>query len=377
MSDKIKVLQVVWRFNTGGAERMVVNFHNYFSNSDDVDIRTLSFTPSQNELWEKELSVNGNVYYMPQLIGMKIPNYFQSLINLVFLKSFRRKWFLKQVSEFAPDVIHIHLANMACELYNVCCNLSSNIRIYYHLHSMPEAVPLAFKQNIRKAIKDKIYNPICVTDLQRQSAVREYGISKNSPVVYNGINTSIFTETKLSDSDKQSLKNELGIDTSNFVIGCVGRGARVKNYEYLAKVASLFAESRKTTLLIVGEVDINLRNRIITISNSANVVFTGQRNDTNRLYRIMDVFVLTSFFESSSIVTVEAQLSGLPCVVSTAVSDEVIISDSVKKASPQDNPTIWAELISETISKKSCLRDWERFDFEHSANTLLKLYKQK
>ena len=375
MNKKIKVLQIVWRFNTGGAERIVVNFHNYFSNNKDIQIRTLSFTPSKGEIWEKELC-GGDVKYIPQLWYERIPRCMRILPKLIFHKRDRKKWFLSQIIEYKPDIIHIHLANMASELYETCKSLPKTIRIYYHMHSMPEAVPSKYRSNIIKAFSNNTYIPLCVTEQQLQSAKRIYGIS-DSEIIYNGIDESNFTDINLTDEDIKELKDSFKISYDEFVIGTIGRGAPIKNFPLLAKIAAIIAQKRKTVLLMIGEISEELRNCILANSGNAKVIFTGQRSDTNKLYRLFDVFVSTSFYESSSIVTVEAQLSGIPCVISYAISDEVIISNGVTKISPEEKPELWANAIEQIAGSKMELQGEEKFKFENSINNLLRIYKTK
>ena len=373
---KLKVLQVVWRFKTGGAERMVVSFHNHFAKSEEVDIRTLCFTPSKHELWEDELASDGRVVYIPEFWADRMPMIFKKTGNFAFKKKYRKKWFLKQVELFQPDIIHIHLSNLASELYSACASLPKNIKVYYHMHSMPEAVADKFVANIIKGFKDGVYHPICVTDLQRKSAHKLYGISLDAPIVYNGIDERKFIDLKMSEDEKNNLLTSLGIKQNEFVIGCVGRGAPVKNYELLAKVAASHSKIQPTCLLVIGEIPEDLRNTMLSNVGDAHIVFAGQRKDTNKMYRIMDVFVLTSFYESSSIVTVESQLAGTPCVISSSISDEVIISDSVSKASPYGSPEEWCNKIQEQKGKTVILKDKERFDFNISVEALLNIYKE-
>lgn len=371
---KIKVMQVVWRFNTGGAERMVVSFHNHFSKSEEVDIRTLCFTPSKHELWEDELSSDGRVVYIPEFWADKMPGIIKKIGNRLFRKRFRSNWFLTQVYEFQPDIVHIHLSNLASELYEVCKSLPSNIKIIYHMHSMPEAVEERFIPNIKKAFASGLYNPICVTELQKSSAEKIYGISDNAIVVRNGIDQTKFTGFLCDSESLEKQRKELAIPVDHFVVGCVGRGAPIKNYPLLAKIAGRLSHERSTTLLIIGEISSKLKETILKESESANVVFAGQRKDTELLYRIMDVFVLTSFYESSSIVTVEAQLSGVPCVISDSISDEVVISDCVSKVSVNTSVDEWVHEIKDSEKKITTINDLNRFDFNNSVQVLLDAY---
>ena len=59
------------------------------------------------------------------------------------------------------------------------------------------------------------------------------------------------------------------------------------------------------------------------------VCFAGVRDDPWRLYSAMDVFVLPSLYEGVPLVGIEAQASGLPCLVSDHVSPEMTVGGSV------------------------------------------------
>ena len=72
------------------------------------------------------------------------------------------------------------------------------------------------------------------------------------------------------------------------------------------------------------------------------VVFWGQSDKPEELYQIMDVFIMPSLYEGLPIVAVEAQASGLPCVLSDAITKETSIGGKVSFFSLQDADEIWA-----------------------------------
>lgn len=74
------------------------------------------------------------------------------------------------------------------------------------------------------------------------------------------------------------------------------------------------------------------------------VKFLGQRNDVNRLYQAFDAFVLPSLYEDLGLVGVEAQASGLPCLLSDAITREVDVTGECKFLSI-DSPVVWADEI--------------------------------
>ena len=73
------------------------------------------------------------------------------------------------------------------------------------------------------------------------------------------------------------------------------------------------------------------------------VVFLGRRSDVNELMMAMDCFLLPSRFEGLPIVMVEAQCTGLACVVSDTITREVMVNDNVTYESIMAPADQWAE----------------------------------
>lgn len=76
-----------------------------------------------------------------------------------------------------------------------------------------------------------------------------------------------------------------------------------------------------------------------------NILFLGNRDDVYRLYQAMDVFVLPSKYEGLPVVGVEAQATGLPCVLSDKITVEMAMTECVTFQSIETCPKIWASMI--------------------------------
>ena len=59
----------------------------------------------------------------------------------------------------------------------------------------------------------------------------------------------------------------------------------------------------------------------------------------------MDLFILPSRFEGLPIVIVEAQCSGLPCIISDTITKEVSFSNNIRYLSLANTAKEWAEKI--------------------------------
>ena len=82
--------------------------------------------------------------------------------------------------------------------------------------------------------------------------------------------------------------------------------------------------------------------------------FLGTRSDVNELLQAMDIFVLPSLYEGLPVIGIEAQASGLPCLFSNNVTDEVSLCNS-KFLPLSDDFSPWINEI--TKSKRT-----ERYD---------------
>jgi glycosyltransferase involved in cell wall biosynthesis len=147
-------------------------------------------------------------------------------------------------------------------------------------------------------------------------------------VIYNGV----APESELSAEERAGLRRELGFAPGDFVVGTVGRFDSIKNLPMLVRslVATGAAEPSVHGLLVGdGPEMTSIRSMIDQGPMRDRIRLTGYRRDARRLAQCMDLFVLPSFSEGTSMALLEAMAAGVPAVVTEVGGNPEIVLDGI------------------------------------------------
>ncbi|MBI4148809.1 glycosyltransferase [Candidatus Woesearchaeota archaeon] len=167
-----------------------------------------------------------------------------------------------------------------------------------------------------------LYNK-CTTLLVPSRGVEDLlagnGITTTKIVVPLGVNVKRF----FPSANRGRAKSVLGIPPTTAVIGFCGRLGREKDVPTLCNAyQEVKKKFRRVRLLIVGE------GLEVEECKQKGVTVTGFVDNVLPYYHAMDVFVLPSLTETSSLVTMEAMACGLPVVVTPVGSIREYVKDA-------------------------------------------------
>lgn len=153
----------------------------------------------------------------------------------------------------------------------------------------------------------------------------------------NAIDTERFA---FDEAARRRVRGELGLN-GRFVVGHVGRFHYAKNHEFLLAAFALFREiyekecGEKAALLLLGEGALMepAKEMCRKLEIERDVIFAGNRSNVQDYYSAMDLFCFPSRFEGLPGTVVEAQASGLPCIISDRITSEVKLTGLVKSES--------------------------------------------
>lgn len=171
------------------------------------------------------------------------------------------------------------------------------------------------------------------------------GGKKRFRVIPNGIDIGAF---RYDEELRNKMRMEFGFSEGTVVIGHVGNYMPVKNHAWMITVLeTLIRQKRNAMLLLVGDGAMRqtMEEQIRNAHLEAHVILTGVRNDIPALLQAMDVFLFPSLYEGMPIALVEAQAAGLPCVISDVITDDVCLTEQVRKVGLSETAKVWADAV--------------------------------
>ena len=114
-----------------------------------------------------------------------------------------------------------------------------------------------------------------------------------------------------------------------------------------AAVAALNKAERPVMLVGGGELEKQIQEKVNALQLRDHVRFTGIRSDVPALLSAMDVFVFPSLYEGMPNTVIEAQATGLPCIISDTITKEADVTGLVEYL-PLQNAKKWAEKLYTT-----------------------------
>ena len=142
--------------------------------------------------------------------------------------------------------------------------------------------------------------------------LQENKIFTRKTVVSMGVDTKKFMPAE----DKDAAKKRIGLSPETVIIGFCGRLGREKNLVTLYRAfRKLEKKHANLKLLIVGK---GVKEEEKMFTDSRNIIMMGSQDNVIPYLQAMDIFVLPSLTETSSLATMEAMACGL-AVLTTPV----------------------------------------------------------
>ena len=290
----IRVLHVIDSLDLGGAQTVVVNLARFRDrNTIDMAVAPMHGRGVFAGAIEKE-----DVPVMFLSRSKFPPGYLWSLPKLLRCGRY--------------DVVHFHLfgSNWIGKPLAAACGVRIRVN---HDHCNDRMRTRSFLATAWDAATNRLSSHILAVSRSTREDIINREKLPESLVTFlaNGVDTNYFAPP--DETARRAARAELGLDGRKITVAGLGRFHPQKNWPLFLKVASRFPESQ-FVIAGTGPEDERLRH-IVAKSNLVNVRLLGFR-DTRTVLAAANVFLLTSDYEGTPMILLEAMSCGLPSVVS-------------------------------------------------------------
>lgn len=343
--EVIRILHVFHGMDCGGAENMVMNLYRKIDRS-RIQFDFLVHTEKKCFFDDEINKLGGRIFRVSYFNGFNIREYRDDL-NSFFIKH----------KEFS--VVHGHLGSCA----SIYLNVAKKYGCYTIAHSHSSKPSNISIKNI--AYRLSTYKVRRVADFFMGCSLKagEYRYGKKIvksdrfKVLNNAIDTNLYV---YNGEIRKKIREKLEISPETILIGHVGRFTYAKNHDFLLAVFEKLAKKTSNTKLLLvgdGELRANIEKTIETYKIKERVILTGVVNNVSEYLQAMDVFVFPSRYEGLPVSVIEAQAADLPCFISEAITDEVILTNRVKTFPIDvDSTKTWVDAL-EKVSVRAAAVD--------------------
>jgi GalNAc-alpha-(1->4)-GalNAc-alpha-(1->3)-diNAcBac-PP-undecaprenol alpha-1,4-N-acetyl-D-galactosaminyltransferase len=271
----MRILYIISDLTNGGAERILVDFANYFSNKNEIYVITLSDTDSFYKF-------NDDVIH----IKLNLLKNSHSLFDSIFSNLKRIRKIRKVIRNIKPNVIISFLTQT--NIISILSTINLNIPIIITEHSIFNSKNNNTFWKILRRVTYPFANYLVVLT---EDDAKNYNFIKNKKIIPNFINIK-------NDNFKENEKQD--------IILAVGRLHPVKQFDLLIKLYSKMKTSYKLYIVGEGSERNKLENLIKELNLENKAFLEGQKKNIYDYYKKAKIFVLTSKYESFSNVLLEA-----------------------------------------------------------------------
>ncbi|MEG7379290.1 glycosyltransferase family 1 protein [Bacillus subtilis] len=370
-SSQKRVLHVLSGMNRGGAETMVMNLYRKMDRS-KVQFDFLTYRNDPCAFDEEILSLGGRLFYVPS-IGQSNP--------LTFVRNVRHT-----ITENGPfSAVHAH-TDFQTGFIALAARLAGVPVRVCHSHNTSWKTGFNWKDRLQLMLFRRLIlanaTALCACGEDAGKFLFGHSNMERVHLLPNGIDLDLFApNVQWADEEKTAR----GIAADRLIIGHVARFHEVKNHAFLLKLAAHLKE-RGVRFQLVLAGDGPLREKMEEEARRQNllsdVLFLGTEENIHELMRTFDVFVMPSLYEGLPVVLVEAQASGLPCIISDTITEKVDVGlGLVTRLNLSEPIGIWAETIARAAAagrpKRELIKETLAelgYDAQQNVGALLNVY---
>lgn len=308
-SQRLNVLHITFNMSIGGTEQVIRQLITWLPKRSYVNT-IVCIDGNVGEIGEQVRKQGVEVFSLTRCPGF----------DLGLVKKLR-----KQIRERRIDIVHCH--QYTPWVYGLLAAKGLKARVIFTEHGRFHPDRYRYKAMLLNPLMSLMTHRIVAISEATKSALARYEFIPKSRirVVYNGIRA-----LEVAPGDSASLRQELGVPESELIFGTVARLDPVKNQALMLDAfAELLTQVPDSRLLIVGDGPERsyLEQKAKNLGIDSKVIFTGFKTEPARYLAAMDLFLLSSHTEGTSMTLLEAMSLGIPAIGTRVGGNPEIIID--------------------------------------------------
>ncbi len=353
MAEPIRVLQCFGRMDRGGAETLMMNVYRNIDR-DKVQFDFVVHTTDKCAYDDEILALGGRIFRVPRYNGFNHLWYVSNWKNL--FNSNKGNW----------QVIHGHMFTTASIYLRIAKINNINTIVHSHNTSFDKGLKGIFKRILLRGIT-KYADTLFACS--QKAGFWLFGKNVCKKKKYYLINNAIDIKKYIFDElCRNKKRKELGIE-NKLVIGHIGRmDSNQKNHVFLLEIFSEICKiNDESILLLIGDGCLRekFEKKTSNLQLKDKVKFLGVRSDIPDLLQSMDIFLFPSMYEGLPIVLIEAQASGLKCIISSTITKEVEITNLIEFIPLDKSAKYWANKALQQCFLKNRINTYSEIDKAH------------
>ena len=250
----------------------------------------------------------------------------------------------KHIKKNNIDILHCH--QYTPWVYGTLAAIGTATKIIFTEHGRFYPDQSSWKRRFVNPVLTRFTDHITAISKATKQALIDYEFipEHKIKVIYNGI-----IPLKSEPEKVQLLKQDLGISETTTVLGTIARLDPIKNHKMMLNAFRAVVDEYPDTVLLMvgdGEERQNMETQIRELNLNSHVILTGYIDQPKDYLDCMDIFLLSSLSEGTSMTLLEAMSLAKPCVVTDAGGNSEIITDQLNGLVTKNNNT---EMFSEAI----------------------------
>lgn len=338
-----RLLCIVSNMNAGGAETFLMKLYRSLDKS-QYQMDFIVAIKEKGFYDDEIISLGGRIFHVSPKSAGFFRN-FKEIIKIVRINKYISVLRVSQHSLSATDLLAAKLGGakkLAFRSSNTNTTDANKKEIF--LHKMCLFMPQVFS-NIKLAPSTEAAEFLFGKDCVRRGKAN---------ILHNALNLEMYC---YDEKGRQQVRSELGITDDTMVVGHVGRFMKQKNHTFLINIFyEIHQKNPKSKLFLVGkgELESQIKMQVKKMGLENDVVFAGVRPDIPQLMSAMDVFVFPSFYEGMPNTVIEAQATGLPCLIADTITKEADVTGIVEYMTLNDTYERWAERAVQITKNIRC-----------------------